>query len=721
MSEESKIDYLEIDESSEEYEIDKLDPGEERTIAIWHKHLSRYVARSKFWESRLNVGKKCMNFMRRDIFTGAQRYKYLNVDNKWPIESQEMKPVMNALAHQIMHSAPGADITYEDENPPETAAKPEVMQTVLTWLKQQIKLQRRQRKVLKDGLITGFPGCLWFDTIRGVASVPGGIPLKPTVLPWDSALPSEWFREDDGSDIDEVMVIKQMTKAELLKTFPNRRASFEKHEDLIKNDAGYQEKLLHMDKTHGAADRRSLIYDMVTSSRFDSTGGRYFVIQDVYPVTNMRRAWINEDTMDVFIPPPDWPEWQRDQWLEDNPEYSISDELELTTLWVTTISSDGFVWENAEHWYQEGDAELPCVFYVADMVDNLPTGAGEDMLPYILAIAACDTEGLSQVRKGTGRTTFIAEGSTKHPGRLNSELSKEEGLVILKKGHNPRDAVTTQVRTPNDSYFRMADRLREQLGNVHRINETIMGATSPRQSDKAKQTEIAQGLAPQGPYVENYTNFILNCENLLCKMVPRVLTEQMIINIKDEWGQPQEPVEINQVGFDYAGEAKLVANDLISARYRAIPAIGDDSKTSREKQAAEFTHLLESIGNQLFQLAPELLGKILSTFPNRYAREASQFLFEQGERNAQAQQQAAQAEMQKEAQRQGQRKEIELEKIRRPKIAFKLGAKDIQEAPEGAKILYEMMKAGEAEQEQKEMEKQEQEAMAEQQAMAAQQ
>ena len=690
------VDYLEIDETSQEYNIDKLIPGEERTIAIWNKHFSRYVARAKFWQSRLEVGKKCQNFMRRDIFTPGQRAKYMQVEKKWPIEPQEMKPIINALMKNIADSAPSSDITYEDETPPETAAKPETVSNVLTWLKQQIKLERKQKKILKDGLITGFPCCLWFDVIRGVSAVPGMVPLQPYVLPWDSALPSEWFSEEDGSDIDELMFLKQVKKANLLATFPNRKEAFMKHQDLLKSDPGYMDRLLHTDSSRTSEDRRTYLYDMVTQAKFDSQGGYYFLIYDVYPIRKKRRAWINQETLDVFIPPPDWQVWQKEQWLNENPEYSLSDEIELTTLWVTTISSDGFVWDNAEHWYQE-DGELPGCFYVADMVDNLPTGAGEDMLPYILSIAACETEGLSQVRKGTGRTTIIEEGAVKNPARLNSELSSEEGVIILKKGHSPRDAVSMQTRTPNDTFFQMGDRLRGQLTEVHRVSDSMLGTVNARQSDKAKQTELKMALAPQSPYVENFSNFMLNCENLLCKMIPRVLTEPMIITIKDEYGQPKPGEEVNQIGFDYTGEAKRVANDLVSARYRAVPVIGDDSKTSRESQMKEFMQLLEAIGNQLFQLDPIFLGQTFSLFPNRFAREASKFLLEYGERQSQSQQAAQEAELANDAEKQAQRKEIEMEKLRRPKIAFKIGPKDIQEAPEGAKIMYQIMRSMEAE------------------------
>jgi hypothetical protein len=104
----------------------------------------------------------------------------------------------------------------------------------------------------------------------------------------------------------------------------------------------------------------------------------------------------------VIILPPDWDDARKEEWLSMNPEYTVEHEIEVKTLWVTTISSDGFIWENREHWYQE-DGRLPCAWYIADTVDNQPMGLGEDLLPYILLKTAFKIEGLSQVRKGTGR------------------------------------------------------------------------------------------------------------------------------------------------------------------------------------------------------------------------------------------------------------------------------------------------------------------------------
>ena len=685
-------DFLELDESSPEYAIDKLVPETEAAKAIWQKHLLRYEARSRFWRPRFEIAKKCQKYMRRDIFTPGQRARYRETLKKWPIEPQEMKHVINSLAWNIQQLFPGSQITIEDETPPQNAASPEVVNDVVAWLKQQLKVSRRSKKALKEGLITGLPMCLLFNKIRGSYPVPGMIPLSVDILPWDAALPSEWFKEEDGSDIDEVMIVRQMKKYELFKTFPERKEAFLKHQDLLKQDKGYQEALLTLNAEHNANDRSNLLYNMVNQSRFDSINGNYFVIQDIFPILKKRRCWINEETMDVFIPPPDWENWRKQQWLDNNPAFSMSDEIDIATLWVTTISSDGFVWENREHWFQEEDAKLPAAFFVADMVDNMPTGAGEDMLPWILMRAVCLTEGLSQVRKGTSRTTFITEGAVKNPSRLNAELSAEEGVVILKKGFD-KNSFVTETRKPNNTFFDLGDKVKEELQMTHMVNNAMMGVTAPRQSDRAKSRELTQGMAPQNPYVENYTNFVLQVEQLLCSMIPRVLTEPMIIELKDEFGQNKKPVEVNQMGFDYSGQARIVANDLTSARYRVVPVQGDDSKTSREQQMIDFMRLLEAVGNQLFKLDPIFLGQTLGMFPNRFAREASKFMIEYGQRNMNSQQQQAQAELQFQQDKQAQRAQIEREKLQTPRFAFKLSPKDIAEAPEGAKIMWQMMQS----------------------------
>jgi len=692
--------YVDIDESSDRYALKNLVPESEAAINLWQKKVAQFIQRSEFWKPSLEMGKKCMNAMQRKIFTPRQRAKYLRTEHKWPVELQLTKKFVNTLTNEIKKAIPGSDITYEDDSPTENAAKPETFNVVITMMKQQLKLDQKNNRVLRNGLITGYPIHLWFEKIRGVSAVQGAIPLIPSVLSWDSTLPNEYFDEDSG--VTDLMFLKRMTKAEIYETFPERRKAHERHKELLKSDSGYMNKLLGMDGKVTSRDRKDHLYKMISEARFNSEGGYYFTVQHVFPVSTKQRAWFNPDTYAVFIPPIDWSEERRGGWLDENPDYNVSGMTEVKTLWVTTISSDGFVWENYEHWYQE-DGELPCATYIADMVDNTPVGAVEDILPYVLLASVSATEGLDQVRRGTGRLTVISTGSIKNVDNINKELSASEGVLIAKKGFAPKDAVQTFTRTPNTTFLEMEDRLEGKAAEVHGVSDAQMGKTAPRQSEKAKLRELKQGLSPQAPFVENYQQYNIDLENLLCKLIPRVITEEMVVRLKDEYGQQQEPVTVNGTEYDYNGEAHRVVNDIVSARYRAVASIADDSTTSREAQMLSFMELLEAIGNQLFQIDPMLLGHIMAKWPNMFARETSKFLIEFGEKQQQQQQQMAQAELQQDKDKQKQRKDIEMEKIRRPRLALKLSATDVEEAPDGMKILYQMMQNYEAEASEKEM------------------
>lgn len=685
-------DFLEIDESTPEYELRKLTPGSEAMLNLYHKHVTKYITRAKFWKERLNIGKRCMNALRREIFTPGQRAKYRVLEKKWPIELQLMKRVINTLSDKIESAVPGSEITYEDDSPPQYAAKPETVKTVLTWMKQQLRISDKRKKVLRTGLTTGYPICLWFEKVRGISSAPGLIPLIPSVLDWDSVLPEPFFDENKG--IRDVTFIQKMTTAQLYKTFPDRVDAHKKHLEKLQSDPFYRKRLELSDNTKTADDRRTMVFNMIGEAVFNSSGGHYMVMQNVFPISQKIRAWFNPETYDVFVPPPDWSIEQREMWLNEHQEFNMSDEVTLDTSWITVIDSSGFVWENNESWYQE-EGELPCAWFIADMVDGIPCGAGEDRLPYVLLASACATEGLDQVRRGTGRLTAIAEGAIKNRESLRNELSRSEGVAITKKGIPVREAITQFVRSPNATFLDMQDRIENQLDAIDGV-EFLMGSTNPRQSEDAKRLQISQGLSQHSPYLDSYSTFDLSLENLLCKLIPRAITEEMVIQLKDEYGQKQEPVTVNGTEFDYSGEARRIVNDIISPRYRAVATIANDSSTSRESQMKDFMQLLEAVGNQLFKLDPIFLGKTLGIFPNIFAREASKFLIEFGERQQQQMSQAAQLESQAEIEKQRRLERIDMEKIKRPKIAFKISPQDLVEAPDGAKVMYQMMKDYEA-------------------------
>lgn len=682
---------FEIDESAQEYAIDKLVPGNDNTLRLYNKRLTLYNQFSRFWKSRMEVAKKCHNFMRREIFTEGQRKKYLNVQDKWPIEPQEMKPVVNALTGEIISRIKSYIVTMEDPSPPENAAPPEVVNVILKWLENKLKLQRKREGALRNGLIDGYPQWLYFSKKRALGDGPES--LDATLLPWERTLCSPFFQEEDGSDINHLMIITKRTKAELLSTFPDRKNALAQHEEAIRKDPGLLTSTLPFDNSWAAEDRSNVIFDMVTQGLINDETGLYTTVEELYSVKKVQTVYLG-DGMDPVILPPEWEDWQVEEWRAGHPEYDTTHEQEVATLWYTVWSTNGFFWENKQHWFQKQQqgkpyAMLPAIPYIASMEDHIPTGVGEDMLPYILLIATCATEGLSQVRKGTGRTTFVEEGAVLHPKMLSFELSAEEGIVLMKKGAVREGAFKQEMRKPNDTFFSMEDRYRQMLRITHNVNESIMGQSAPRQSEVAKQREILQGMRSQSPYVLNYQHFNYNICQLLCYMMPYFLTEHQLFEIDDDFGNKIE-AQANIKGFDMEGNARNVLNDLSAADYRIIPIPGDDSATSREDDMKRFTEIMEAVGNSFMKLLeydPKLLAAFLADWPNRYARETAKFLMENADQMQQAKAQEVEAETAQKKYDRDMRTQVEMAKINAPKVNFKVSPQDIQEAPLGFKML----------------------------------
>jgi hypothetical protein len=241
----------------------------------------------------------------------------------------------------------------------------------------------------------------------------------------------------------------------------------------------------------------------------------------------------------------------------------------------------------------------------------------------------------------------------------------------------------------------MADRAREQLKAVHGVNDTLMGYSNPRQSNRSKQTDLQTGLNPQSAYVLNYNYFQMNLAQLLCDMMPYFLTDQMIVTVENDYGAKEgEPVDVNVQGYDpVTGQANIVANDITSSRYKIVPIAGDDSVTTREKELKEFVQLLEAVGNTLFQIDPKILANILQSWPNHYAQEAGRSLSEFSAQNQQNQQAAAQAQMQGEIEKEKVKADIEREKINKPRYNFRIQPTDFKEAPTGTQIMLQVLNA----------------------------
>jgi hypothetical protein len=690
---------LVLDVSDEKYSIGTkkkpgLVPGSDEAKQIWNRFIQEYDIFSRFWAPRYQVAKKCMRYRRRDIFTRQQRDEYINVYGKIPVEPQEMKQVIDVIAGQIGLAVRGGAIEYEDLNPPPNAASPQVVNVVIKALESRLKLERKKKGALREALYGGIPNWIWFDRERTAEGNPGR--LRATLLPWDSTLCSFLFLEEDGADIDHVKVVGHRTKDEMFDAFPNRKECFLDHLNLLNTQPDYLNNVLGFDQTLNSEDRKNMLYDRITTGRYDAIQGFLFVIESTFVIHKKVEVQINEKTGDVVMLPPEWEDWEVQRWHAMYPDYNLTKEQIHKVLWQTTIDNSGFVWENSEHWYQD-NGELPGACYIPAFEDKIPSGMGEDLIPYVLAIAVAETEGLAQVRTGAGDVLHVVEGSLLHPGRLTKESSSERGTVLYKKSAALElggidKLYKREVRQPNEAYLKFADRMRAQKREIRNVNPSMMGQSDPRQSVKSKIQDITSAMAINSQFIDNYCDFNLKITELLARMLPYSMTEHEIIAINDEFGKNIGPVEVNKPQFGEGPNPAMVAvNDLTSARYRVVPTPSDDSPTNREREMQEFKDMISSVGNTLLQIDPDIIAAIWKDWPNRYCREAAAGLEELAQKKQAAGMQKEQTEKQLEMAKTVGQQQMDFEKIKRPRWNIRLQPTDYQEAPEGFRLMMEAL------------------------------
>jgi len=693
----STYDIKNLEVTDKKYSMEKIKVNSKEWAQLWQNNILIYQYLSDFWAPRLEVGKKCMEYAKRIIFTQEQLKEYEKQD-KIPVQPQEMKKQINIIANEIGKLVQASTATTEDDTPPENAMSPEDLNIVLEWIKQQVDYDTETGEAKWDGLLTGYPQWVWFDKEEELGEI--SEKLTASHLQWDSTLCSQYFKKADGSDIDEVIRVSFQPRSKLYETYPDRVDAHKKHIGLMKDNDDYLGDMTHGDWGHNANDRPNLIFDEMTSSAahnalygYDAPDGYEMIIERFYVVQKKQKVYISEEKLDAQIMPPDWSKQRIETWKNLNPDYNIIRNEPAKTLWVTTISSDGMIWENNMHWFQK-DAKLPGKVFIPSMIDKMPIGIGEDMLPIILSIAVSDTEGLNQVRLGSGMTTYITEGSLKYPHKYKKEANAENGMVHIRKNAGGVEKnVKVEKRTPNSTFFEYGAGKRQQLQDVNNINDAIAGRTNSRQSQVAKQTDINQGLGSQSPYVKSYSHFELGCTQLIVDLIPYVLTEERVITIKDEFGMPaSDPITVNQEEFDeVTGEGTIIANDLITAKYRIVPVPGEDTETSRKQQLVEFTEFITAVGNTLFQLPPAIMGNILSSVPNTYMKMAGQTMTEFAQSQQESQANAAKAEQDLDMKKEKGRRMMDWFKMNTPKLAIKMDGASTEENTLGTKAMMEYM------------------------------
>lgn len=612
---------------------------------LWAREVEKFDGAFRYWEPLLERGQKLFDYYNGKILSDEARSEYEDVLDKVVLEPRIMKGPIRALVGQIMRSRKSGQIVVEGgsyNEPVKDSAEVETINLVLKDMERKSDEKYKIRSAIHDSLVSCYPNVILFEkTHPSDHGAANGMKLRH--LPWNSCCFGPiTAKEPDGSDFDELFYFDFLRKSDLLDQFPEMEKQINAHFESLKNgDSDMLSSITEWDIDVDASTRDRL-YDMVSLS-FDNSKHSNPLIQTAmhfYPIKRTEDVWYNifapDDEEDFIVKPKDWTDERWSKWLDEHKDnYYGPYEKKVITLWYTIFTTSGLVLHNEKHWFQEG-GDLPAAFFIPDMINGVPTGPADDMADDTLSNCIAVIEQLDELRKGSGRLFTMREGAIKNVEDLPYEVSKASGFAIVSKdfkGSND-DAFSEKVRIPNTAWKQWADSQKQDMYDNTRINETLQGASAPRQSDVAKQTEIAMALIVNAIYVDNFNRSWENCNNVKLAMIPHFYDQPDVLNIRDDEKQRDKILPINQpmgIGLDGNPEsASGVVNDITSKRYRWKMSAVDDSSTAQGQQAQEALAVMNSSAGPLMKADPtgKFFAQFLMAFPNRLLNDAGKAMAE---------------------------------------------------------------------------------------------
>jgi len=640
-------------------------------VDLWSRKmilLKKMVDYSRWMLAR---GKRYSDMYDGRVFTDSQIAIMEDVEDKIPVQPRIARSPIRALVGHALSGRRSGQVTSESgsfEGETESAEESEIINLTLKHMEQSFEEKYIVRDAVENTMVSCYPCFVLFE--KTTADDPLGVNgIKETLLPWDSVVygPIKW-RHPSGKDIKEYMRMEPRTQGELEMNFPDMveqiRSHFESYNSGdFKKDASALSSLISWENAIDSSDRNEL-YSIVNEvlGYVDSVGGYIPTFEHVFPVKQRRKVWqhIGDDTGTDYVFPEQFDseeDWQA--WLSENgDDYVGPIERDVVTLFVTVFTGTGLVLMNEEHWFQER-GELPGSIFVSAMVNGRPSGPFDDMAEDVLASSVFETESLHSVRKDSGTLMAHIEGKVINADDLPTEMSRQNGNIILKNDvQNVREAIEIFPRTPNQSLFQYADRRKMQMYENTRINESMQGASAPRQSAIAKQLEISQGLVVNAIYIDNLNQCWENHQNKKLKIMPHIYEGYQYLEIRDE-ENPKEPptvVELNvPAEFDAEGnvvDPDAVYNDINARKWKWRMSAVDDSPSAKQALMNEAIIFLNSSAGPMTSFDPSgaFFASVLKAMPNIYLKEAGTMMEQQMGKHSEHQNEMERIETLKKAQ-----------------------------------------------------------------------
>jgi hypothetical protein len=687
-----------ISEDLIEIEAKEWDDDEVKTL--WAREMLIFNSMRNYAQCYIERGRRLQDLYAGRIFTDEQRAVLEDVEGKICVEPRIMKAPIRALVGQLIKARRSGQITSEDgdlNDPNQAVAEIEVIDAVLKSIETKTGEKYLIRDAIHDCCVSCYPVITAFEK-SGPSDGPccGGYRLS--AYPWDSTVvgPITFKR---ANEIREWCRLEFRSKGQLIENFPKMRKQILAHFETENID---DELISSIDSWSGdiSSENRDQLYDIVKAGLCQVLDplGYVPVIERLFPISKKQEVWENifDDTgLDFKIKPENWTDARWQKWTEENKEtYHGPYEREVRTLWVTTFTTTGLVLENRQHWYQENGA-LPGNVWIPAMQFGVPTGPADDMADDTIANAVAETEYLHDIRTGTGKLLAMIEGTVKNAEALATEATKNLGVIIMdQKVQNIDAALKEMVRTPNKMFKEYAEQRKASMSETTRINETLQGATAPRQAAVAKNIEIAQAFVVLALYIDNFNEQWEAMQNLKLSMIPYAMTEYEVLQILDENTNKPKVVEVNapaDTAIDEEGNVVVtrVINDITSRSYRWKIKPVDDSPAAKEQAMQEALVFINAASGPLINADPsgKFFARVLLAMPNIFLNQAGEGLAKDAEVKAQAQGEAEKQKTLMEAQVELMKAQAEVEKAAKAGVTVTFSGADLAQYPQLLKIL----------------------------------
>jgi hypothetical protein len=683
--------------SEDDITIEGREWDDDLMILLWTRHMLISDRMFSYWKPYYDRGKTCFNYEKGDIFTAKQRKKYKKED-KICVEPRLVEQRVYSLIGQILRGRRSGSITTEGgslDNPNESSVACEIASIVMKDMEKKFKERQLEKDLLHNALISCFPNWAWIE--KESPSKGEGV-LKATLLPWDSVAVAP-FNFLYSKDITTVAYRSFLKEAELLDYYPEMEEQIRAHRQNLK-DKDYQlESSISEWNTYLSSEDRSTLFSVMTGGRSSVVmpDSFYEVIKRVFQIRRKEKIAINlENPNDFHVRPPDWDTERWNAFIQEKKDNGVEyseDERLVTALWETTGTSSGLIVQNKHHWYQE-NGRMPGSAYWPAMIDADVCGPGEKMLSNVLKAACAETEFLDEVMKGSGSIWLLRNGYISNIDEFQSEVSKANGTVFIKGDFpGPLNNVAMHIeRKPNPAMLEYAQKVKIDIEEETRLNQSMQGASQGDQSGVAKSMEIAQGMVAQTDYVENFNNWWEDFQDLKCSLIPYGYDQYDIIEIVDEKTSQKKSVEINAPVAGITGEIIGVANDLTAHNFRFKLQPVDDSPTAKAEEQRQAIVFLNAVPGPLSAIDPsgETLAYFMMSLPNRILQDAGKKLLSAAQARAQQQQQQAQTKQLLDANERLQKLKNEADKIRASKIMFSVTGEQLAQFPMLAQLLNEI-------------------------------